>query len=138
MKEVNSKDIPIPYLKSRLNGIMKNSIFKDRKEKRIWKYCISKTEHEKSQVFVKGKIFDLDPGQAVFNRKEWSKNLNIHSTKIYRTVISFRDAGMISLFSIKGRFSIITLLKNPEFRKEDQIDKAKKNKWASREGYIYR
>lgn len=81
----------------------------DKDHLNIWNYCILETSHLKVNTRVKGDIVNLDPGQAIFSRNVWGKSLNIDPSKVYRTVLMFRDAGLINLITVKGKYSIITM-----------------------------
>ena len=93
-------------------------VFKDKEAWQIWCYCLLDATHTQTQRRVKGQVVNLHPGQTLFGRLEWSRILNVDSNKVYRTVIAFQDAGMISLYTVKGKYSVITITNWQEYQGE--------------------
>lgn len=71
-----------------------------------------------TQLRVKGDFVNLKPGQAIFGRKEWGERLNIDQYKVNRTILLFKDAEMISLFTVAKKYSIITISNWEEYQGE--------------------
>ncbi|HEX9058575.1 MAG TPA: hypothetical protein VF941_00175 [Clostridia bacterium] len=93
-------------------------VFHDCEAWKIWCYCLMDATHTKTRRRAKGDFVNLEPGQTIFGRNEWGKILNIDASKVYRTVISFRDAGMISLFIVGKKYSVLTVLNWTEYQGE--------------------
>lgn len=90
-------------------ALKKHWVYKDSHTLHVWIHCLIDATYVSSQRKVKGKLVSLFPGQTVFGRDEWGKELNIEPSKVYRCIQLFEQAGMITRFSVKGQYSVITI-----------------------------
>lgn len=76
---------------------------------KIFTYIKWDVTHKQIVRKVKGRIVTLYPNQTVFGRSEWARKLCISESKVYRIIQLLNDTGHISIFTVKGQYSVITL-----------------------------
>lgn len=74
----------------------------------IWIHILLSATHDYCTTLMNGKIVDLFPGQLVFGRKKWAKELKMDPNKIYRAIKLFENTKMISIYST-NKYSILTV-----------------------------
>lgn len=93
-------------------------IYKDSETLHVWMHILLNATHEGRQTVLNGKVVELLPGQMIFGRKKWSRDLNISESKIRSRIDLFVEAGMISKIS-NNKYSILTVKNWSEYQKNN-------------------
>ncbi|MTI70056.1 MAG: hypothetical protein FH751_07375 [Firmicutes bacterium] len=82
----------------------------------LWINFLMEASHKERKTYINGKVIKLKPGQLVFGRKRWSRELKIDESKIYRTIKLLKESEMIKIDST-NKYSIITILNWEKYQK---------------------
>lgn len=122
----------------KLHRQLKDSVvYKDSKMLHVWIHILLRASHSYHSLdSTTGKALDLFPGQVVFGRNAWSRELGMSPGIIYRIIKKLEGLGMISISST-NKYSIITVKKWSEYQGyEQQADSSKEAKSKDSEAVI--
>lgn len=87
---------------------MDHWVYKDSEALHIWLHILLSATHDYYTTIVNGRLVELYPGQLIFGRLEWAKELKIKENKIRSTIKLFKETEMISVYPT-NKYSIITV-----------------------------
>lgn len=83
-------------------------VYEDPEALKIWVHILLTAAHDYVNVKSGNRVIKLFPGQTIFGKRRWAKDLNIDESKVYRTVQLMRADEMIDIFPT-NKHSIITV-----------------------------
>lgn len=101
-------------------------IMKDGEHLAVWTYLLMKASHKEFDIVFGNERITINPGQVVTGRRQIASDLKFDENKVYRILVSFKNAQQIEQRTDRQK-SVITILNWELYQESEQRNEQRVN-----------